>query len=282
GRAARGRAGGGGHGGGWSGGRGAWGGWTGGWPGCGPWRRQFPGSRYRRWRGSPGPGPDRSRPRAAGRACATAVIGGPESSPGRRRAGGDGHRRFRGPGHRPPGRHHHGHAPARPVPHRYPGHRPAHARRAHRRYGCGLDARHAGLGAMTLGHAAPAPSGANRGERARRSPGHATCRAANLDALPAAVPGSAPRAPRRARYLIPPGTPHRREALAALTLIAALAGLLFAQVTLGLAVAFHAIGKITRWRPVWLAVPAAGGLVWLLAIGPAAALAGFLAAPRAV
>jgi len=100
--------------------------------------------------------------------------------------------------------------------------------------------------------------------------------------MPAAVPVSAQRAPRRARYLIPPGTPHRREALAALTLIAALAGLLFAQVTLGLAVAFHAIGKITRWRPVWLAVPAAGGLVWLLAIGPAAALAGFLAAPRAV
>src|SRR5262245_15621954 len=135
---------------------------------------------------------------------------------------------------------------------------------------------------MTLGHAAPAPSGANRGERARRSPGHATCRAANLDAMPAAVPVSAQRAPRRARYLIPPGTPHRREALAALTLIAALAGLLFAQVTLGLAVAFHAIGKITRWRPVWLAVPAACGVVWVLAIGPAAALAGFLAAPRAV
>jgi hypothetical protein len=33
---------------------------------------------------------------------------------------------------------------------------------------------------------------------------------------------------------------------------------------------------------VWLAVPAACGVVWVLAIGPAAALAGFLAAPRAV
>ena len=32
----------------------------------------------------------------------------------------------------------------------------------------------------------------------------------------------------------------------------------------------------------WLAVPAACGVVWVLAIGPAAALAGFLAAPRAV
>src|SRR6266513_1982199 len=100
--------------------------------------------------------------------------------------------------------------------------------------------------------------------------------------MPAAVPVARQRVPRRARYLIPLGTPRRREILAVLTLAAVLASLLFAQVTLGLAVAFHAIGKITRWRPVWLAVPAACGLAWVLAIGPAAALAGFLAAPRAV
>ena len=100
--------------------------------------------------------------------------------------------------------------------------------------------------------------------------------------MPAAVPFYPQRAPRRARYLIPLATPGRREILAALALLAALAGLLFAQVTLGLAVAFYAIGKITRWRPVWLAVPAACGVVWVLAIGPAAALDGFLAAPRAV
>ena len=100
--------------------------------------------------------------------------------------------------------------------------------------------------------------------------------------MPAAVPAASQRAPRRARYLIPLGTPRRREILAALTVLAVLSGLLFAQVTLGLAVAFHAIGKVTRWRPVWLAVPAACGVVWVLAIGPAAALAGFLAAPRAV
>ena len=100
--------------------------------------------------------------------------------------------------------------------------------------------------------------------------------------MPVAVPAAPQRAPRRARYLIPLGTPHRREVLAALTLLAVLASLLFAPVTLGLAVAFHAIGKITRWRPVWLAGPAACGLVWVLAIGPAAALTGFLAAPRAV
>jgi hypothetical protein len=90
------------------------------------------------------------------------------------------------------------------------------------------------------------------------------------------------RAPRRARYLIPPGTPRRREVLAVLSLLALLTGLLFAQVTLGLAVAFHATGKITRWRPAWLAVAAAAGLVWILALGPGTALAGLTAAPRAV
>jgi hypothetical protein len=100
--------------------------------------------------------------------------------------------------------------------------------------------------------------------------------------MPVAVPAVPQRAPRRARYLIPLGTPHRREVLAAVALLAVLASLLFAPVTLGLAVAFYATGKITRWRPVWLAVPAACGVVWVLAIGPAAALAGFLAAPRAV
>src|SRR5215831_12478599 len=99
--------------------------------------------------------------------------------------------------------------------------------------------------------------------------------------MPAAV-AAAPQRARRARYLIPLGTPRRRELLAALAVLGVLGGLLFAPVTLGLAVAFHAIGKITRWRPVWLAAPAACGVVWVLAIGPAAALAGFLAAPRAV
>ena len=100
--------------------------------------------------------------------------------------------------------------------------------------------------------------------------------------MPAAVVAVPQRAPRRARYLIPLGTPRRRELLAALAVLGVLAGLLFAPVTLGLAIAFYAIGKITRWRPVWLAAPAACGVVWVLAIGPAAALAGFLAAPRAV
>ena len=100
--------------------------------------------------------------------------------------------------------------------------------------------------------------------------------------MPAAAVAAPQRAPRRARYLIPLGTPRRRELLAALAVLGVLGGLLFAPVTLGLAVAFQVIGKITRWRPVWLAWPAACGMVWVLAIGPAAAMAGFLAAPRAV
>jgi hypothetical protein len=100
--------------------------------------------------------------------------------------------------------------------------------------------------------------------------------------MSAPVPVAPQRAPRRARYLIPLGTPRRREILATLTLLGVLIGLLLAQVTLGLAIAFYAIGKITRWRPVWLAAPAACGVVWVLAIGPAAAVSGFTAAPRAV
>jgi hypothetical protein len=39
---------------------------------------------------------------------------------------------------------------------------------------------------------------------------------------------------------------------------------------------------VTRWRPVWLEVPAAAGLLWTLAIGPAAALDGFTAGPSMV
>lgn len=75
--------------------------------------------------------------------------------------------------------------------------------------------------------------------------------------------------------------PRRREILAALALLAVLAGLLFAQVTLGLALLFRAVGKAARWSPVWLVVPAGGGLAWILGIGPAGALTGFTAAAHA-
>jgi hypothetical protein len=58
-----------------------------------------------------------------------------------------------------------------------------------------------------------------------------------------------------------------------------LASFLFAQLTSALAVAFYAVGKAARWRPGWLAAPAAAGAVWTLAIGPATALSRLTAAP---
>jgi hypothetical protein len=90
------------------------------------------------------------------------------------------------------------------------------------------------------------------------------------------------RAPRRGRYLIPIGTPRRGELVAALATAAVLAHLVFAQVTLLLVIAFSATGRLTRWRPQWLMIPAAAGVVWALAIGPATAAARFAAGPRQV
>lgn len=100
--------------------------------------------------------------------------------------------------------------------------------------------------------------------------------------MPAAAVTAAEREPRRARYLIPRDTPRRGEVIAALTAAAVLGHLLFAQVTLVLAVAFGTSSRLSRWRPQWLAIPAAAGFLWVLAIGPGAALAGFAAGPRQV
>jgi hypothetical protein len=58
------------------------------------------------------------------------------------------------------------------------------------------------------------------------------------------------------------------------------AHLVFAQLTIVLAVVLYAITRVTRWRPQWLAIPAAAGVVWALAIGPASAVRGLLAGPR--
>lgn len=90
------------------------------------------------------------------------------------------------------------------------------------------------------------------------------------------------RAPQRGRYLIPIGTPRRGELVAALATAAVLAHLVLAQVTLVLVIAFHATSRLSRWRPQWLMVPAAAGLVWALAIGPVSAAARFAAGPRLV
>src|SRR5215467_1498302 len=99
--------------------------------------------------------------------------------------------------------------------------------------------------------------------------------------MPAAVPLAPARSPRRARYLIPLGTPRRAEVLSAAGVAGVAASALFAPLTLVLAVAFHAVSRLTRWRPVWLCVPAACGVVWALAAGPRAAGAGFGRGPSA-
>jgi hypothetical protein len=88
--------------------------------------------------------------------------------------------------------------------------------------------------------------------------------------------------PRRARYLIPEGTPRRREVVAAYAVAILVAHLLLAQLTLVLAVIFVAVNKASRWRAWWLLAPAAVGLAWTLAAGPGSALAGFTAGPSSI
>ncbi len=100
--------------------------------------------------------------------------------------------------------------------------------------------------------------------------------------MPAEPVSAAERAPRRARYVIPRDTPRRGEFLAAIGIVLIVLHLIFAQLTLVLALVFIGVTKVSRWRPSWLAAPAAAGLVWTLAIGPATAAAGFTAGPARV
>src|SRR5216683_3759832 len=100
--------------------------------------------------------------------------------------------------------------------------------------------------------------------------------------MPAPAVGAAERMPRRSRSLRTRNAPRRGELVGALAVALLLAHLLFAQLTLALTVAFWATGKISRWRPQWLAIPAAAGLVWALALGPGRAGAGFAAGPGQV
>jgi len=100
--------------------------------------------------------------------------------------------------------------------------------------------------------------------------------------MPAEPVSAAERAPRRARYVIPRDTPRRGEFLAAIGIALVILHVIFAQLTLILALVFFGVTRVSRWRPVWLAVPAAVGLVWTLAIGPAAAVSGFTTGPARV
>jgi hypothetical protein len=99
-------------------------------------------------------------------------------------------------------------------------------------------------------------------------------------ASPGAASSARPGSPRRPRLPRPPG--HARELTAALAVAVLIAHVLFAQVTLVLAMIALATGRLSRWRPPWLAVPAAAGLGWIAATGPGRALAGFAAGPRHV
>jgi hypothetical protein len=97
--------------------------------------------------------------------------------------------------------------------------------------------------------------------------------------------GTAPWAgpmPRRARHLIPAGVPRRGELIAVCAVAILVAHLLLAQLTLVLALVFVVVSKASRWRLWWLAAPAAAGLAWTLAAGPAHAAAGFTAGPSAI
>jgi hypothetical protein len=91
----------------------------------------------------------------------------------------------------------------------------------------------------------------------------------------AIVPRAPERPPRRARYLVPLGTPRRGEVLAAVAAAAVAAGVLFAPLSLILAAAFHAVSRVSRWRPLWLWAVAACGIVWMLAVGPGETIASF-------
>jgi len=88
--------------------------------------------------------------------------------------------------------------------------------------------------------------------------------------------------PRAGRYLVPGDTPYRGELIAACAVLGVLAHLLFAQLTLLLVIAFQLITRASRWRPQWLAAPAAVGLLWALAEGPGRAASGFGAGPSRV
>lgn len=97
-----------------------------------------------------------------------------------------------------------------------------------------------------------------------------------------ADPGAAGRLPREARLPAGPDGPRRAELAAALGVLGLLIHLLLAQATLILTVLALLTSRVARWRPLWLAVPAAAGLAWTAQIGLGRAVAGLLAGPRLI
>ncbi len=87
------------------------------------------------------------------------------------------------------------------------------------------------------------------------------------------------RAP-RSRLIDPAGSFRRGELAAGLATAAIVGQLLFAPVMLLAAVALVATGRLSRWRPQWLAVPALASVISLLAVGVPAAVAGAVQSAR--
>jgi hypothetical protein len=81
---------------------------------------------------------------------------------------------------------------------------------------------------------------------------------------------------------VPPGLPRRAELMAAFAVLLVLIQLVLAQLTLGFAVLFVIIGRVSRWHRSWLLAPVAVGLFWALAAGPGHVFAGFVAGPARV
>jgi len=93
------------------------------------------------------------------------------------------------------------------------------------------------------------------------------------------VVGLAQRSPQRQPFH-PAVRSRRGEAAAALATCAVVLQLAAAQATLIVALVLTFTGRISRWRPQWLGIPAAAGFVWLLADGLRPAFAGFASEPR--
>jgi hypothetical protein len=87
-------------------------------------------------------------------------------------------------------------------------------------------------------------------------------RTGNLDPdMPFSAAGQTGRTPRRTPYPAPRDVPHTRELTAVIALLLVLAHLLLAQLALLLTAVMYATDRISRWRPQWLAAPAAAGLL---------------------
>src|SRR5438128_221856 len=94
--------------------------------------------------------------------------------------------------------------------------------------------------------------------------------------------GAPERLPQRSRSAGRQARPWRAQAVASCAVLAVLAHLLLAPVTLALTAAAVITGRVSRWRPHWLAVRAAAGATCPAAIGVLRAAAGYAMLPGRV